>query len=119
MVKKKKSEDPWDFFIRILNEMEREMNEDFVEEPTIVVDSDEPLISIDDSDDKLIITMEILGVKKEDIKVHVTERELKVSAGNKFYKKIELPSEVNPDEAEAFYKNGVLEVKMKKKHSNK
>jgi HSP20 family protein len=46
-------------------------------------------------------------------------RELKVSAGNKFYKKIELPSEVNPDEAEAFYKNGVLEVKIKKKHSNK
>jgi len=119
MVRKKRSEDPWDFFIRILNEMEREMNEDFTEEPAIVMNSDESLINIDNETDVLIVTMEILGVKKEEIKVYVTERELEVKAGDKFYKKIELPSEINPSETEAFYKNGVLEVKMKKRNSNR
>lgn len=119
MVRKKRSEDPWDFFVKILDEMEREMNEDFTEEPAIVTNSDESLINIDDSGDVLIVTMEVLGVKKEEIKVYATEKELEVKAGNKFYKRIGLPSEIDPNKTEAFYKNGVLEVKMKKRNSNR
>ncbi len=74
----------------------------------------EPLVDINETSDEIIVTAETPGVKKEEIKLHATEKELEIKAGDKFYKKIELPAEVNPDETKATYNNGVLEIRMKK-----
>jgi HSP20 family protein len=74
----------------------------------------EPLVDINETSDEIIVTAETPGVKKEEIKIHATEKELEIKAGDKFYKKIDLPSEVNPDETKATYNNGVLEIRMKK-----
>ncbi|RLI09151.1 Hsp20/alpha crystallin family protein, partial [Candidatus Bathyarchaeota archaeon] len=51
------------------------------------------------------------------IDLSCTERELTISVDTekrKYFKRLELPAEVDPKSAKASYKNGVLEVRLKK-----
>lgn len=79
----------------------------------------EPLVDISETDEEVIITAETPGVKKEDIEINATERELEIKAGDKFYKRLDLPTEVNPDKAKATYNNGILEVRLEKREKRK
>lgn len=84
-------------------------------------ESDPPLDIIEE-DDQIRILTEITGINKSDIKVDTTETRLKLSVNVpklKFSKEINLPVTVVPESAKAWYKNGVLEIKLKKKNSNK
>ena len=74
----------------------------------------EPLVDVTETEDEIIVTAETPGVRKEEIKIEVRDSELEIRAGDKFYKKIDLPAAVNPDESKATYNNGVLEIKLKK-----
>jgi len=79
----------------------------------------EPLVDVFESDDEITVVAEIPGVEKEKIKIQVSDdrRKLIIRASNeerKYYKEVELPAEVDPTTAKANYKNGVLEVKLKK-----
>jgi HSP20 family protein len=94
----------------------------------------EPLTDIMDDGEDLVALMELPGVNKDEIKVSTTTDMLKVRVDKKeekeesnenycyrerrydgYYRALSLPSEVIPDKVKASYKNGVLEVRMKKK----
>ncbi len=77
----------------------------------------EPLVDTIDEDDTIKVVAEIPGVEKEDINLECVERALIISVDTekrKYFKEVELPSEVDHQSAEASYRNGVLEVTLKK-----
>lgn len=78
----------------------------------------EPLIDIMETKEDIKVIAELPGVEKEDIKLYGTENTLTISVDTpvrKYYKKVELPSRVDTKKTKASYKNGVLEVTLKKK----
>ncbi|MFB0562358.1 MAG: archaeal heat shock protein Hsp20 [Candidatus Lokiarchaeia archaeon] len=75
----------------------------------------EPLTDVIETENEVIIVAETPGVEKEEIQLNSTENEIEIKAGEKFYKKIQLPTVTIPEEAKASYKNGILEVKIPKK----
>jgi HSP20 family protein len=82
----------------------------------------EPLIDTLEDDETITVIVEIPGITSSDIKSDTTETKLKLSIDTpqqKLSKEIVLPSEVEPESAKAWYKNGVLEIKLRKKTSNK
>ncbi len=88
--------------------------------PRITVSEErEPLVDIYEEADKVRIVAELPGVDENKIKVEaIDDKRILIEASNhdrKYRKEIELPTEVNIDSAEAVYKNGVLEIKIKKK----
>ena len=63
------------------------------------------------------VIAEVPGVDKNDINLNASERKLIISVDTpqrKYYKEVDLPTEVDPQSAKATYKNGVLEVVLKK-----
>ena len=82
----------------------------------------EPLTDIREDKDKVTVIMELPGVDKEDIKVMAEDRDLDVevdSPDKRFSKHLDLPCDVLPASAKANYKNGVLEVVMRRAASKK
>jgi HSP20 family protein len=81
-----------------------------------IMEEMEPLVDVIDHDDEVWIVADIPGVDKDKIKVKVKEDKVVIRAedGKKYYKEIELPSKVKPETAKAKYRNGVLEVRVKK-----
>jgi HSP20 family protein len=82
----------------------------------------EPLVDIITTDDEVKICAELPGVEKKDIKLHGTEDTLTISVDTperKYYKELELPGKVDPKSAKTRYKNGVLEVTLKKTKEKK
>ncbi len=82
----------------------------------------EPLVDIIPSNNEIRVIVELPGVDKKDIKIQGTERSLTISVDipqHKYFKEIELPSKVDPKEAKSSYKNGVLEVTLKRKEDEK
>jgi HSP20 family protein len=77
----------------------------------------EPLTDVIDHDDSITVTAELPGVEKEDVQVYATERQLTVkvdTAQRKYYKEVALPAAVRPESTEATFKNGVLDVTVRK-----
>jgi len=77
----------------------------------------EPLVDVVEEDKEVVIVAELPGVEKEDIKLHGTEKALTISVDTpqrKYYKELALPVEIAPESAVATYKNGVLQVSLKK-----
>ncbi|MGB9816013.1 MAG: archaeal heat shock protein Hsp20 [Desulfurococcaceae archaeon] len=84
-----------------------------------IVEEREPLVDVFESENEVTVVAEMPGVDKDKIDVKVTEdgKTLIINASNggrKYYKEIELPAKVDPSSAKASYKNGVLEVKLRK-----
>jgi len=98
----------------------------------------EPFVDIFDRGDRFVITVELPGVRKEDIKLRVTEDTVYIEAQIRREKELEeegavrieryysgyrrvirLPEEVIPEKAKARYNNGVLEIEIPKKRPTK
>ncbi|MFB3763776.1 MAG: archaeal heat shock protein Hsp20 [Methanotrichaceae archaeon] len=77
----------------------------------------EPLVDVMDEKDKYKIFIELPGVDKEKVKLNAADScvQIRTEDEKKFYKNINLDSEVDPDSAKASYKNGVLTVEINKK----
>jgi HSP20 family molecular chaperone IbpA len=76
-----------------------------------------PLIDIFQEESWLTIVAEIAGFNKETLKIDVKNQKLTLSAkakGRKYYKSLNLPKVVIPNAIHTTYKNGVLEIKLKK-----
>ena len=93
---------------------------------------------VQETDENVIATVELPGMKKENITLTVTENMLEVKAETKeeekeekegykswrsryrgFYRRLPLPSAVDSESAKATYRNGVLEVTMPKVEKKK
>ncbi|MHA1940841.1 MAG: archaeal heat shock protein Hsp20 [Candidatus Hodarchaeales archaeon] len=79
----------------------------------------EPLIDVIEDNDVIRVIAEIPGVQKQNIDLSSTDKSLLIQAESedlrrKYYKELELPCTVIPDSASAKFKNGVLEVELKK-----
>jgi molecular chaperone GrpE len=77
----------------------------------------EPMLDVIEDDNSISITAELPGVDKENIELIVDKRLLTLTtteANRIYYKELELSSEVDPDTVEATYRNGVLDVILKK-----
>jgi len=90
-------------------------------EPTISEER-EPITDIIEGDDDVAVTVEIPGVEKKDIDLNVIgdTLEIKVDAPNwKYHKTVKLPCDVIPKTTKATYKNGILDVVIKRKEKKK
>jgi len=77
----------------------------------------EPLVDILEENEEIVVVAELPGVEKENINLHTSRWELIISVNTtkrKYHKKLFLPKEVDPRSARASYKNGVLQVRLKK-----
>ena len=76
-----------------------------------------PLIDIFQEKSWITIVAEIAGFNKETLKINVKDQKLTLSAKAKdrrYYKSLNLPKVVIPNDIHTNYKNGVLEIKLKK-----
>ena len=77
----------------------------------------EPLVDIMEEERDVVIVAELPGVEKDDINLQTTKDHLTISVDTpqrKYHKELELPARVDPKSARASYKNGVLEVRLRK-----
>ena len=82
----------------------------------------EPPTDVIETKTDVTVTLEMPGVEKDDIDLHVTEDKIEISVETekrKYHKAIALPTKVKADTTKATYKNGVLDVVVKKKEPSK
>lgn len=113
------------------------MFEDFFSVPSIFDRRSEsfiPRTNIIDSEEKLTLRFEVPGMKKDDIKVTITDRVLSVSGRREdrmksekeqlvrqeiltgeFERQFTLPDTVHTDAIDAEYSNGMLTIELKKR----
>ena len=76
-----------------------------------------PLIDIFQESNFITVVAEIAGFNKETLKIHVNNQKITLSAKSKdrrYYKSLNLPKVVIPDVMYTKFKNGVLEIRLKK-----
>jgi len=93
----------------------------------------EPHMDVVEREDEFVVSVELPGVKKENIELTIADNVLRVKAKREeevekeeenylyrertyrgYHRSIPLPVEVDADRAEATFKNGVLEVRLPK-----
>ncbi|MCL4435137.1 MAG: Hsp20/alpha crystallin family protein [Thaumarchaeota archaeon] len=91
------------------------------EPPIELSEKREPLVDVLDEKDQVRIIAELPGVEKENINLHLEDKSLVISVETprKYYKKVELPTEVKAESIKANYKNGILEISIKKTGAEK
>ncbi len=133
MAKKRResADDPFDSFIRDMMDFLRRMDEELSDLFDDEVDSEfvsddapygfiggddlelEESVDVIELPDEVLVVMEIPGVRKEDISIKAKGMELIIRAKDLF-KRVTLPIKINPSKARATYRNGILEIKIKK-----
>ncbi|HIE33930.1 MAG TPA: Hsp20/alpha crystallin family protein [Candidatus Altiarchaeales archaeon] len=81
------------------------------------IDERDLLVDMIEGDDEITVVAELPGVDKKDINLDVGEDFIEIKVDNwdrKYHKKLDLPCKVNPDKSKASYKNGVLEIRIKR-----
>lgn len=77
----------------------------------------EPLIDVLEDRHEIIVVTEFVGFKRENLKINVKSQHLTLSAetpDRRFHKSLNLPKRVIPRTMHTKYKNGVLEIRLKK-----
>ena len=124
---------PFEEMERLRREFDRILEEFFPIRREVEARMFIPPIELYETDKELVLKVDLPGVKKEDVEITVKENAVVVRAERKeereentenihrserFYgvieRAIQLPVEVNPDEARAEYKDGVLEIRIPK-----
>ncbi|MEF8847617.1 MAG: Hsp20/alpha crystallin family protein [Candidatus Thermoplasmatota archaeon] len=92
---------------------ESEISEDDISKPSPDVIEGSEIISV---------TVSIPGVKKEDIDLKVSQNSVRIKVNsyrNRYDEKVNLPCPVKPKTTKASYKNGVLDITIKKRQKKK
>lgn len=117
--------------------LERELDETFgAFSSGITAKAEAPAMNVTDSPESLVLTLEVPGVKKDEIKISVQKGVLTISGERKrttlpegaswiraeswtgaFSRSIELPRDVNADAVSAELNNGILRVSLPKLES--
>ena len=77
----------------------------------------EPLIDVLEEKDGIIVVAELAGFNRENLRIHVKNQRLTLSAESpdrKYHKSLNLPKRVIPNTIHMTYKNGVLEIQLEK-----
>jgi HSP20 family protein len=78
----------------------------------------EPLTDVIESEDEICITIELPGVEKKDIDLDASDDSVTIDVDTedrKYHKNIPMPGNIDPDSVSATYKNGVLDISIKRK----
>jgi|YelNatPaOPRAMG01_1025707.scaffolds.fasta_scaffold00908_2 HSP20 family protein len=127
--------DPFEEIRHLQREMDRLFSE-FFGEPGVVEErrgSFAPAIDMYETDENIVLKVELPGFKPEDVDISVTEDSVVIQGETKeeeevkkenfyrkerrlgrIYRRIDLPKPVVPDKSEAVYKNGVLTLTLPK-----
>jgi HSP20 family protein len=76
-----------------------------------------PLIDVLEGDDEIVVVAEFAGFNRDDLIICVKDQRLTLSAealDRKYHKSLNLPKRVIPRTLCTTYKNGVLEIRLKK-----
>lgn len=88
----------------------------------VISEEREPLTDIIEGDDDVAVTVEIPGVEKADIDLNVTKENIEITVDTpqrKYHKNLDLPCDVLPKTTKATYKNGILDVVIKRSEKKK
>ena len=88
----------------------------------LISEEREPLTDIIEGDNDVAVTVEIPGVEKEDVDLNVTNDTLEIKVDTpmrKYHKRLDLPCNVLPKTTKATYKNGILDVVIKREEKKK
>jgi len=80
----------------------------------------EPIVDVFEEEDHVRVTVELPDVKEDEMNLQVENNTLTISTDTsvrKYYKQVELPTPVEKDTMESIYRNGILEVKLRKANS--
>ena len=89
---------------------------------SLISEEREPLTDIIEGDEDVAVTVEIPGVNRNDIDLNVKREYLEIKVDNptrKYHKRLDLPCGVVPKTTKATYKNGVLDIVIKRKDKKK
>ena len=82
-------------------------------------DAEKPLVDVFDMGDHIVVVALMPNVKEEDLKFRIDDNTLKITsniAGTKVLKEIPIPKDSEVDKIlNASFKNGVLEIRLRKK----
>ncbi len=84
-----------------------------------ISDEKKPILDVIEDKNNVSVTLDLPGVRKEDIDLNIVDDELEIKVDTpqrKFHKRISLPCGVKPRTTNATYKNGVLDVVLEKKN---
>ncbi len=98
----------------------------------------QPAMDIYETDDEIVLQVEMPGVKREDISIEISGNAIEISAekkatkeenirgyyhkeivSGKLYRRVELPMELSLERIKAKYNDGVLEIRIKKEKEEK
>lgn len=98
----------------------------------------EPLVYVEDHGDEILVTADLPNVNKDDIEITTTGNTIEIKAKLKrvctfnrlgaihrevnfeyFHKILTLPSVIIPEKSKARFKNGILQIKLPKRHEKK
>jgi HSP20 family protein len=124
--------EPLDVFEELETEMARFWQQPWLPMPRMAT-AWRPTVDIFEKNGHLVVKAELPGVKKEDVSVTLDQGDLVISGERKvesevkeehvyrmersygsFYRRLPLPEEVLPEQIEATFKDGVLEVRFPK-----
>lgn len=80
-------------------------------------DIHEPLIDIIQEGTDIIIIAHLPGIEKHNIEIHSTEDKATIDIDTpqlKYHKQLNLPTKINPKTSIATYKNGILQIRLKR-----
>ena len=89
-------------------------------EGPVIEEVREPIVDVLEEEDFVRVIGELPGVSKEDVKIKINEDILNLSAERgerKYAKEVLLPFAVKVDPVEFSFKNGMLELKLRKRDS--
>ena len=78
----------------------------------------EPIVDVIENHQNVAITVELPGVEKNDITLNVKDQKLEITVDGSqrnYHKIIDLPCDVNLESSHTTYKNGILDIELKKK----
>ncbi len=81
-----------------------------------------PLIDILEEKDEIVVVADFAGFKRENLRIKVKNQRVLLSAEapeRKYCKSLNLPKRVIPESLRTRYKNGVLEIRLKKEAKEK
>jgi len=81
------------------------------------IEEKEPIVDVFEEEDHVNVMAELPGVKENDVNLKIENNILIISADTserKYYKEVKLPTSVEKDFVESKYRNGILEVRVRK-----